>query len=209
MIITYYGKQFFKVQQGEMVLAFNPVSKSSKLDINTKFGADIALVSADLPDFNGVEQLVYGDRSPFVVDGPGDYEIRDVFVKGVLSWVSFNNKKYVNTVYALTLDEIQIVFLGSFSGGEFEKGTQEFIEEPDILFVPIGGNGVLDPKGAAKMVASLSPKMVIPMDYDVNTLKSFLKEMGNEGVKPEDKITLKKKDLENKESQVVVFKPQG
>ncbi|MEJ0002234.1 MAG: hypothetical protein WDN09_03625 [bacterium] len=30
MIITYFGKQFFKVAQGEMVIAFNPVSKSSK-----------------------------------------------------------------------------------------------------------------------------------------------------------------------------------
>jgi hypothetical protein len=55
MIITYFGKQFFKIQQGDMVLAFNPVSKSSKTDISAHFGADIALQTTNHPDYNGIE----------------------------------------------------------------------------------------------------------------------------------------------------------
>jgi len=47
----------FKIQQGETVLSFNPVSKSSKTDINAHFGADIALITTNHPDYNGVEQL--------------------------------------------------------------------------------------------------------------------------------------------------------
>jgi L-ascorbate metabolism protein UlaG (beta-lactamase superfamily) len=70
MIITYFGKQFFKIQQGEMVIAFNPVSKVSKTGISAKFGADIALVTTNHPDYNGVDQLIHGDRAPFVVSGP-------------------------------------------------------------------------------------------------------------------------------------------
>jgi len=67
MIITYYGKQFFKIQQGEMVLAFNPVSKNSKTGITAKFGADIALVTTNHPDYNGIEQVSHGERSRLYV----------------------------------------------------------------------------------------------------------------------------------------------
>jgi len=80
MIITYFGKQFFKIQQGEMVLAFNPVSKSSKTGITAHFGTDIALITTNHPDYNGIEQLSHGEREPFVVSGPGDYEVKEIFI---------------------------------------------------------------------------------------------------------------------------------
>ena len=83
MIITYNGLQFFKISQGEMTMAFNPVSKSSKSGISSKFGADIALVTTNHPDYNGVEQLSHGDRVPFVVSGPGDYEVKEIFIRKI------------------------------------------------------------------------------------------------------------------------------
>ncbi len=65
----------------------------------------------------------------------------------------------------------------------------------------------MDAKASAKLVASLEPKMVIPMDYDEVSLKAFLKETGEEKAEVVDKLTLKQKDLENKEGEVVVMKP--
>ena len=110
MIISYFGKQFFKIQQGEMVLAFNPVSKSSKTGISAKFGSDIAFITTNHSDYNGIEQLSHGDREPFAVTGPGDYEVKDIFVKGVMSDSEIAKKKYINTIYALSVDNINIVF---------------------------------------------------------------------------------------------------
>ena len=205
MIITYFGKQFFKIQQGDMVLAFNPVSKSSKTGISAHFGADIAFVSTNHSDYNGVEQLSHGDRAPFVISGPGDYEVKDVFVKGVMSNAQIANKKYINTIYLLTVDGIDIVFLGALSDIEISKESREAIEEPDILFVPVGGKSVLDAKQAAKLASSLEPKMIIPMDYDNSSLKLFLKEIGEEKAEVVDKLTLKRKELEGKEGEVVVL----
>ena len=205
MIITYFGKQFFKIQQGDMVLAFNPVSKSSKTGISAHFGADLAFVSTNHPDYNGVEQLSHGDRVPFIISGPGDYEVKDVFVKGVMSNAQIANKKYINTIYLLTVDGIDIVFLGALSDIEISKESREAIEEPDILFVPVGGKSVLDAKQAAKLASSLEPKMIIPMDYDNSSLKLFLKEIGEEKAEVVDKLTLKRKDLEGKEGEVVVL----
>ena len=44
------------------------------------------------------------------------------------------------------------------------------------------------------------------MDYDAGTLKAFLKELGEEKAETVDKLTLKRKDLDSKEGEVVVLK---
>ena len=213
MIITYFGKQFFKIQQGEMVLAFNPVSKGSKSDISAHFGADIALITTNHPDYNGIEQLSHGERAPFIINGPGDYEIKEIFIKGVLSDALIAGpakdgvkKKYINTIYLFSLDDISIGFLGALSNPEFSKESREAINSPDILFVPVGEKGMLDAKAAAKLASSLEPKLIIPMDYDESTLKIFLKEIGEEKAQMVDKLTLKRKDLENKEGEMVILR---
>ncbi len=206
MIITYFGKQFFKIGQGEMVLSFNPVSKNSKSGISSKFGADIALVTTNHPDYNGLDQLSHGERVPFAVTGPGDYEVKEIFIKGLLSNSELGGKKYINTIYTLGVDGINLLFLGALSSSDLSKETMEGMGSPDILFVPVGGNGLLDAKSAAKLASLLEPKLIIPMDYDAASLKAFLKELGEEKAEVVDKLTLKRKDLEGKEGEVVVLK---
>jgi len=197
-------------------LAFNPVSKTSKVGIAAHFGADIAMVSINHPDYNGVLQLSHGERAPFVINGPGDYEIEEIFVKGVMSEALISDpekkgtsKKYINTIYLFSVDDISIAFLGVLADAEFSKESREAIDSPDILFIPIGGGGLLDAKSAAKLASSLEPKIIIPMDYDQNTLKLFLKEMGEEKLEALDKLTLKKKDLEGKEGEVIILSALG
>ncbi len=209
MIITYFGKQFFKMAQGDTVLAFNPVSKSSKSGINTHFGADVAFVTTNHVDYNGTDQLSHGERNPFIISGPGDYEVKEIFVKGLRSSSGLNNLGHINTMYSLSVDGIDILFLGAISEMNLSKEAHEAISEPDILFVPIGGNGLLDAKSAAKLASTLEPKLIIPMDYDSASLKSFLKELGEEKAEEVDKLTIKKKDLEGKEGEVVVLSAQG
>jgi len=209
MIITYFGKQFFKIQQGETVLSFNPISKqskSSKIGMGAHFGADIAMITTNHPDYNGLEQLSHGERVPFAITGPGDYEVKEIFIKGVLSDSLISGKKYINTIYIFSVDNINIVFLGALSNPELSKEALEAINSPDILFVPIGGEGLLDAKMSAKLTSSLEPKMIIPMDYDDKSLKAFLKEIGEEKAEIVDKLMLKSKDLEGKEGEVVVLK---
>ncbi len=205
MIITYNGRQFFKISQGDMVLAFNPVSKASKSGITAKFGADIALVTTNHPDYNGLDQLTHGERVPFAVTGPGDYEVKEIFIKGAASDVTLDGKKYINTIYQLSVDNINIAFLGALGNAEISKDAHEAVDGPDILFVPVGNKGLLDAKSAAKLASSLEPKLIIPMDYDAASLKAFLKETGEEKAEVVDKLTLKRKDLEGKEGEVVVL----
>lgn len=210
MIITYLGGQFFKVQFGDTTLAFNPVSKDSKLK-SSRFGADIALITANHPDFNGVDQVTHGEKEPFVISGPGEYETKGVFIKGFLSEGKYD-VDLLNTIYAVSLEGMNLCFLGALSSSELKSATIEALDEIDVLFVPIGGEGVLEPAKAYKLAVSLAPKLIIPMHYGElgakDALKTFLKESG-ENVTPVDKLTLKKKDLDGKEGDVVVLEAQA
>ncbi|MEI6190943.1 MAG: MBL fold metallo-hydrolase [bacterium] len=220
MIITYQGVEFFKVQFGDTILAFNPISKESKFK-STRFFADVALVSANHSDFNGVESLSYNGKDPLVISGPGEYETKGVFIKGFQSKTNYGGKparpndighsggEKINTVYIVVLEGMTLCFLGALSDEKLSPEFLEAVEDIDILFLPIGDDGVLDSAKANKLAVTLEPKIIIPMHYDevgvAGSLKKFLKEAGEEGVKPIDKLTLKKKDLDGKEGEVVIL----
>ncbi len=213
MIITHYGGEFFKIQQGDVVIAFNPFSKDSKLGGKKvpKFGADIAMSTLNSKDFNGTGNLSYGDKDPIIIDGPGEYEVKNIFIKGLAteSRIKSENEKdknKINTIYILLLDGIRICFLGALGLKEIDSETKEAIDGVDLLFLPIGGGDVLSPAEAYKIYVRLSPKIVIPMHFDEKNLKEFLKEGGSEKVKPVDKLTLKKKDFEDKVGEIVILK---
>lgn len=210
MIITFQGGQFFRVQFGDMTIAVDPISKDSKLP-QKRFGADIALVSINHPDMNGVDQVTHGDRTPFLINGPGEYEVKGVFIKGLPSVSRYGDKgaELINTIYTISLENMHLCFLGALDNGqELKDETIEALDEIDILFVPIGGEGVMDPAKAYKLAVSLEPKLIIPCHYGdmggKDALKQFLKEAG-ESPEPVAKLTLKKKDLEGKSGDVIVI----
>jgi L-ascorbate metabolism protein UlaG (beta-lactamase superfamily) len=206
MVITYLGKQFFKIGQGNLVLAVNPISKDSKFSsLASRFGSDIALSTINHPDYNGFEMVTHGETIPFEINGPGDYEIKDIFIKGIMTETKLAGKKYINTIYSLSIENISLCFLGAVSNEKFSASVREQIEEPDILFVPIGNNDLLSPIDAYKLAVTLEPKIIIPMDYDEKTLKAFLKEAGQEKIVPIEKLTIKAKELIGKEGEIVVL----
>lgn len=213
MIITNLGHEFIKVQFGDLTLAFNPPSKESKQK-SSKFGANIVLETAFHEDFSGGDDLAYGDRAPFIITGPGEYETNGIFVKGVagLSRYDLDNKDedLINTIYSLTVDSINILYLGAQSK-ELPSQLSSVIDEVDVLFVPIGGDGVFEPKEAYKIAMNLDPKVIIPIHFSSTkdeNLKQFIKEAGGE-VTTVDKLTIKKKDIEGKEGEVIVVEPQS
>jgi L-ascorbate metabolism protein UlaG (beta-lactamase superfamily) len=207
MIISYQGAQSFKVQFGDTVLAFDPVSKGSKFKTGN-YGADIALISLNHPDMNGIDQVNRGEKQAFIINGPCEYEIQGVFIKGLLSSSGYDGEERINTIYTVNFENMNLCFLGALGNAEIPSETKAGIDDVDILFVPIGGNGVLSPAEAYKFAVSLEPSIIIPMNFDEKSLKAFLKEGGGEGVKPTEKLTIKKKDLEGKEGEIIVLEAQ-
>lgn len=221
MIITHYGQNSFKVQFADTVLAFDPVSKSSRNGKPARFGADVVLSSLNHPDMNGFEALSIGGRNPFLISGPGEYEIKGVFIKGFPTKTnhgSDSGKEKINTIYLVVLEDINLCFLGALNSGELSSETWEELGDVDILFVPVGGGGMLSAEEAYKFSLKIGPKIIIPMSYGQvpkkgikalpadAPLRVFLKEEGAEDMKPLDKLTIKKKDMAEDEKKIIVLK---
>jgi L-ascorbate metabolism protein UlaG (beta-lactamase superfamily) len=213
MVITHHGGQCFKVTLGDLTLAFDPIAKGATLP-SVRFGADIALVSRNHPDMNGVDEVTYGDKVPFAITGPGEYERQGIVVRGFLSKSEYGlgkgKSEAINTIYSVELEDMTLVHLGALSDIELSKEAREGIDEIDVLFVPVGGDGVLSPEDAHKIAVALEPKVIIPMHWsgtgEAKSLEAFLKAAGQTGQKA-DKLTLKKKDLAGLEGSILVITP--
>jgi len=187
MIISYHGVECFKIAQGDLSLVLNPTSKLS---------ADVTLFTSK----SGLP-IEASAKAGFVIDGPGEYENKDIFIKGFLS----EAKDHLNTIYLITFEGMKLCFLGALSNPELKSETLEAIEDVDILFVPVN---TLGPAAAYKLAVSLEPAIIIPMDFDKTTLEQFKKEGGVKNGDTMDKLVIKKKDLEGKEGDIIVLKEE-
>jgi L-ascorbate metabolism protein UlaG (beta-lactamase superfamily) len=223
MVITHHGGQCFKVTLAGLTLVFDPIAKGASLP-PVRFGADIALISRDHADMNGVEEVTYGEKVPFTITGPGEYERQEVVIQGFLSKSTYGlapakggsasggkgEEEAVNTIYSVQLEDMTLVHLGALSDTELSKEARENIGEIDVLFIPIGSGGVLTPAQAHELAVSLEPKIIVPMHWSGigkdGALEAFLKEAGNGNTKVE-KLTLKKKDLAENDGSILVITP--
>lgn len=204
MVITYHNGECFKITSGDHTIAVNPPGKGSGFK-TVKFGADVALVSLRHPDFNGVDAVTYGSKQPFVIDGPGEYEIGDLTVRGYGVETNYDGKERFVTMYLMRKEGISLLFLGPVGSDALPSSVQGALGGIDILFVPVGGGDVLDVPAASKLAAKLGARIIIPMHYDATTLAAFLKEMGSTNGAPEEKLSIKKNALAAIEGNVVVL----
>ncbi len=208
MVITYHNGECVKISQGDLTLAFNPPAKESPIKVS-KFGADVVFISFAHEDFNGVETASLGDKMPFIISGPGEYDVKGITVRGFGSVATYDKETSMNTIYSVSLDGFSVCFLGALSIEDLPQEAKQEIDDIDILFLPIGGEGVLDYAAAYKLAVKLGPKLIIPIHYGAigqkDALKLFLKEAGAEDVKAIDRLTIKRKDVEGKEAEIVVL----
>ncbi len=206
MVITHHGGQCVKVTFGDLTLVFDPISKGGTLPA-AKFGSDIALVSRNHPDFNGIDEVTYGDKKPFVVSGPGEYERAGVTIQGFLTK---GPEGGINTMYVVNLEDMTLVHLGALAGKELPQEAREALDDIDVLFVPVGGEGVLTASEAHELAVSLEPHIIVPIHWSgmgaAKSLEAFLKEEGGAAEKV-DKLTLKKKDALARDGDIIVITP--
>ncbi len=204
MIITYHGKGHIKLVTGDTTISLSPVSKESKKR-QTKYGSDIAMIPINLPDYNGYENVDNASRSPFVIRGAGEYEVAGIFVNAFSTSVVRGGKDYITTSYVFNFDGMRVAYLGQITG-PLAPEHKEIIDEVDVLFVPVGGDDLnLNPYDANKIAVGLEPHIIIPVDYDEKTLPIFLKEGGTENIQALEKLTIKKKDILDKQSSIILL----
>jgi len=128
--------------------------------------------------------------SDMVFDGPGDYEVRGISIKGIGAPRMIDHDDVErSTIFRITSGGVSIVVLGHVRAPLSEEEL-ESIGVVDIVIIPVGGNGyTLDSHQATGVVAQLEPRVVIPTHYQdssatyevpQNDVEEFIKELGVE-----------------------------
>lgn len=207
MDITFLGQASFKLKGKNATVVTDPYDSSIGLKF-PKTSADIITISHDHPDHNAAS-LVEGE--PFKVEGPGEYEIKEVKIVGVSSFHDNKGGKErgKNIIFNMKIDGLWLCHLGDLGQSELTNIQTEAIGGVDVLLVPVGGVYTIEVSEAAKIAAELEPKVVIPMHFadplaervsgdsniELEPVDKFLKEMGTEKVERQPKISLKKEHL--------------
>ncbi len=175
--------------------------------------ADVLLVTHGHSDHNNVKGV---KSEPFVIDGPGEYEVKGVFVQGIESFHDDNQGKErgANTIYVIETEGMRFCHLGDFGQKELTDEQVEKIGSVDILMIPVGGTYTIASSEAIKIIGQIEPKVVIPMHYalpkltvDLDGVDTFLKAMGKT-IEPQDKFTVKISTLpKDRDMEIVILKP--
>jgi L-ascorbate metabolism protein UlaG (beta-lactamase superfamily) len=209
MIITYHGDGCVRLQYGESVLLFNPPSKSAQAK-TVRSNAQGVLLSARVPYVE--ERPVATDgESGFTVFGPGEYEVNGAFIQGFPSQTQWGGEIQINTLYVFPFEEMKIVHLGFLNHTDLDPSFTQVLDDIDVLFVPISGTGTLGPSESYELAVKLQPRLIIPIVFssvEDDVVKQFLRESGT-SVDPEEKITIKKRDIVDLENVIRILIPQG
>jgi L-ascorbate metabolism protein UlaG (beta-lactamase superfamily) len=215
MEITWYGHSCFRLRERDATVVTDPFDKSLGYEL-PRIRADIVTVSHDHPNHN-CAKAIKGEFK--VIDGPGEYEIKSVFITGIATYPSRRKRKGTkdedegderNVIFVFESDGLTICHLGDLA--QVPTQTQvEALSNVDVLMVPVGGSTSLNAAQAAEIISLIEPYIVIPMHYKTSAIslkldgvEKFLKEMGAPRIEPMDALRVTRSSLPQ-ETQVVVL----
>jgi L-ascorbate metabolism protein UlaG (beta-lactamase superfamily) len=216
MELTWLGHSCFRLRGKDVTLVTDPPSPSTGYSLG-RINADIVTISHDHPGHNYIQATA--GKEPYIVRGPGEYEIRNVLITGLQTY--HDNERGArlgrNTVYLFHMDDLLICHLGDL-GHILNAREQEEINGCDVLLLPVGGGNALDAKRAVEVVSQVEPQVIVPMHYATPALKpssatldpveKFCHEMGVEVAEPLPKLALTRGSLPP-EPQVVLLTYRG
>ncbi len=183
MKISWYGHSCFKIKCKETDLIIDPYSDSIGIKM-PKIKADAVLITHNHDDHNNIN-AVSGD--PVIINGPGEYELKGVFIYGKRAYHDDKNgeEKGAITMYLIEDEGVKLAHLGDLGQKKLTDDQLEFLDDVDILLVPVGGPYSLKSADAINVINEIEPRVVIPMHYkidgvniDLESVDKFIKEIG-------------------------------
>jgi len=194
-------------------IVIDPYDEATGLKL-PNLSADILMVSHQHHDHNNIEGV---KGTPFLIAGPGEYEVKEVFVQGIPSFHDDKDGKDrgLNTIYVFEAEDLRFCHLGDFGQKQLTDEQLEKIDGVDVLMIPVGGEYTIDATAAQKIISQIEPKIVIPMHYAIPKLKDklddvskFLKTMGKTAPAPQDKLIVKQSALPKEGAmEIVILQP--
>jgi hypothetical protein len=217
MNISWRGLSCFsishKFDSNDVTLVTDPYSKEVGL-FQQKLEADIVTLSNQGEELSTDKVVgVSGDVEPIYFDIPGEYETKKVFITGVPTVSGEGKESFHNTIFHFDFDDISIVHLGNLKS-KLSVEQIDQIGDVDILLIPVGGHNTLNAVEAAEVVRQIEPRIVIPMHYKIDGVKTdlddesrFIKEMGGKFEKL-PRLKIFKKDMPEDMIKVIVLEKE-
>ena len=204
MELSWYGRTCIRLRGRDAVVVHDayqatvgPTGRGITGDIATYSHPD----DAPLPrakgkaSRDGLTMLPSSLDDSFVLDGPGEYEVKDVLITGVRTERDDTKTKARgrNVAFVVELDGIHLIHLGDV-GHLLTEAELSDIGSVDVACIPIGG--ALTATHAAELIAQLDPKIVVPMTVCeddagcAEPLARFLHEMGSTPGAAQPKLTI-------------------
>jgi L-ascorbate metabolism protein UlaG (beta-lactamase superfamily) len=208
--ITWYGHACFAIRNRDITVLMDPVPAASGYDTQRP-AADIVTVSHGHQGHSALDEIEPGFR---LINGPGEYEIQEVFINGIQTYHDAERGKKLgkNTVYVVELEELVICHLGDI-GHVLTDQQVELISSVDVLIVPVGGGPIITPAQASEIIAQIEPSVVIPMqfrtdrgDLERESVDGFIREIASAGHETMDSLQVRKSDVGDS-TRVVVLEP--
>ncbi len=214
MEITYIAHSCFKIKGKDLTIVIDPYDPEKTFYKLPKLSADLVLSTHDHFDHNFIEGV---SDYRMVIDRPGEYELQEVYIEGFKVFHDNKNgeERGSSSMFQISMDGLNILHCGDL-GHELQKSTLEKILDIDVLLIPVGGTYTIDADVATKVISSIEPGIVVPMHYqtektelskDLDPLKKFLDEMGDDNVQKLDTLKLSGKSDIPEETQVIVINP--
>lgn len=211
MHFIWHGNTSFRLQSKNADIIIDPPSKKTGIK-ELKQKADIVLATNQSLGMVDIK-TVSGD--PFVIAHPGEYEVRGVMMEGIdIPHETEGVVDYRSTVFTLKDEGVSVCHLG-FLDRELKQDELDRIGVVDVLLLPIGGEEVIKPSIAMKVMNAIEPQAVIPMYYKeggandaLASFSDFEKELSGEAEDGLDKIILKRKDFDGENTRIIKLNPQ-
>jgi L-ascorbate metabolism protein UlaG (beta-lactamase superfamily) len=208
--ITWYGHSCFRIaERGQISVVTDPYSEEIGLP-PLKLKSDVVTISHQRPGHNyldGVKGFNY------VLEGPGEYEIGGVFIRGIAMHNVSETDVQPNVAYLTLYDNLSVLHLGDLAHVP-DQSTIEDLGVVNVVLIPVGGGNSLRAAMASEVIALIEPNFIIPMHYalpdlrvELDPVDKFLKEMGVSKVQEEDILKVSASNLPE-QPQVVVLRPQ-
>lgn len=208
MEIIWHGLSCFRLKERKhATIVTDPYNGSLGLPL-LKIRGDVVTTSHDAPGHNAVTAV---SGSEHTLNGPGEYEIGNVFITGTTTATKTHPSK--NVLFMFDYDGLTVAHLGDMQTVP-SQAQIEALEMVNVLLVPVGGGNSLSAAQAAEVVSMLEPNIVIPMHYkipglklELDTIERFLNEMGITDIAEEASLRITSSSLPE-ETETVLLTPK-
>ncbi|MBI4437989.1 MBL fold metallo-hydrolase [Candidatus Uhrbacteria bacterium] len=212
MNITWNGFSSFeidaKTSNADVKIVTDPYQNTTGLRFPRTLSAEVLLLSHDEEDANNREAVL---GNPSVIDLPGEFEVKDVFVFGIAAPLAreVKGRRVGNLLFRIEAEGMRLAHLGALDRALTDEELQQ-LENVDVLMIPVGGGRVMSAAMAAEVISQIEPRVVIPMTHAVagakeslGTVEDFCKSFGACRREEMNKFKFTRKDLPEEDMVIV------